>query len=92
MFLSRNKTNNVYPCEPQFYYIKVWFKGVKITYVCFRDVLDLPLLHMKPLKQEQSRTETGTVGRKNTGGLNQFNSRETSSLSPDAVMSDLLLI
>ena len=30
MFLSRNKKNNVYPCKPQFYYIKVAFKGVKI--------------------------------------------------------------
>ena len=30
MFLSRNKINNVYPCKPQFYYIKVGFKGVKI--------------------------------------------------------------
>ena len=30
MFLSRNKQNNVYPCKPQFYYIKVGFKGVKI--------------------------------------------------------------
>ena len=31
MFLSRNKKKNVYPCKPQFYYIKVGFKGVKIT-------------------------------------------------------------
>ena len=30
MFLSRNKKNNVYPCKPQFYYIKVGFKGVQI--------------------------------------------------------------
>ena len=30
MFLSRNKNNNVYPCEPQFYYIKVGLKGIKI--------------------------------------------------------------
>ena len=30
MFLSRNKKNNVYPCKPQFYYIKVGFNGVKI--------------------------------------------------------------
>ena len=30
MFLNRNKKNNVYPCQPQFYYIKVGFKGVKI--------------------------------------------------------------
>ena len=29
IFLSRNKKNNVYPCKPQFYYIKVGFKGVK---------------------------------------------------------------
>ena len=36
MFLSRNKKNNVYPCKPQFYYIKV-VKEVKIIFVCFRD-------------------------------------------------------
>ena len=30
MFLSRNKKKYVYPCKPQFYYIKVGFKGVKI--------------------------------------------------------------
>ena len=30
MFLSRNKKNKVYPCKPQFYNIKVGFKGVKI--------------------------------------------------------------
>ena len=37
MFLSRNKKNNVYPCKPQFYYIKVGFKGVKVIKVWFRD-------------------------------------------------------
>ena len=30
MFLSRNKKSNVYPRKPQFYYIIVGFKGVKI--------------------------------------------------------------
>ena len=30
MFLSKNKKNNVYPCIPQFYYIKVGFIGVKL--------------------------------------------------------------
>ena len=30
MFLSRYNKNNVYPCKPQFYYMKVGFKGVKI--------------------------------------------------------------
>ena len=29
MFLSENEKNNVYPCKPQFCYIKVGFKGVK---------------------------------------------------------------
>ena len=28
IYLNRNKKNNVYPCKPQFYYIKVGFKGV----------------------------------------------------------------
>ena len=31
IFLNKNKKKNkVYPCNPQFYYIKVGFKGVKI--------------------------------------------------------------
>ena len=30
MFLSRNMKNNVYPCKPQFYYIKGGLKGVNI--------------------------------------------------------------
>ena len=30
MFLSRNMKTNVHPCKPQFYYIKVGFKGVNI--------------------------------------------------------------
>ena len=38
MFLSRNKKNNVYPYKPQFYFIKVGFKGVNIIFACFRDV------------------------------------------------------
>ena len=31
MFSSKNKKNNVYPCKPQFYCIKLGFKGVKFT-------------------------------------------------------------
>ena len=38
IFLSRNKKNNVHHCKPEFYYIKVEFKGVKIIWVCFRVV------------------------------------------------------
>ena len=39
MFLSRNKknTSNVYPCKPQFYCIKLGFKGVEIISARFRD-------------------------------------------------------
>ena len=29
MLLSRNKKNKVYPCKPQFYYIKVGLRGSK---------------------------------------------------------------
>ena len=42
MFLNRNKKNNVYPCKPHFYYIKMGFKGVNIIKACFRD--DVPHL------------------------------------------------
>ena len=37
MFLSRNKKNNVNPYKPQFYYMKMGFKGFKIIKACFRD-------------------------------------------------------
>ena len=30
MFLSRNKKNSVYPCKPQFYYIKVGLRASKL--------------------------------------------------------------
>ena len=42
MFLSRNKKNNIYPYKPQFYYIKVRFKGDKIIKAYFPDK-SLPL-------------------------------------------------
>ena len=38
MFLSKDNKNNVYPCKPQFYVIKVWIKGVKNIQACFRNV------------------------------------------------------
>ena len=33
--LSRKKKNNVYPCKPQFYYMKVGFKGSKLYRAVF---------------------------------------------------------
>ena len=35
---------NVYPCKPQFYYIKVGCKGVYITWTCFHDGQNLSML------------------------------------------------
>ena len=39
MFLNRKKKINIYPCKPQFYYIKLGFKGVKTIQACFRDMV-----------------------------------------------------
>ena len=43
MFLSKHK-KKVYPCKPQFYYIKVGCKGVFVTRTCFHDGLGSYLL------------------------------------------------
>ena len=40
MFLSRNKKINVYPSKPQFYCIKMGFKGVKTIYRSYHMYLD----------------------------------------------------
>ena len=34
-FRAKIKKNNVYPCKPPFYYIKVGCKGVFVTRTCF---------------------------------------------------------
>ena len=36
-FMAKIRKNNVYPCKPQFYYIKVRCKGVYITRTCLHD-------------------------------------------------------
>ena len=43
IFFGRNKKNNVYPCKPQFYYIKVEFKGSKLHRHVFVMILVLKL-------------------------------------------------
>ena len=45
--------NNVYPCKPQFYYIKVGFKGVKIIQVCFPDDFKVCDLDLKVSKWDE---------------------------------------
>ena len=61
MFLNRNKKNDVYPCKPQFYYIKVGFNGVKIIWVCFRDVGNATImkhnLHEAPKEGEKKNKQ-----------------------------------
>ena len=49
MLLSRNKKYNVYPCKPQFYFIKVGFKGSKLYRYVFVIPLYTPLFNF-PLK------------------------------------------
>ena len=38
MFGSKNE-KKVYPCKPQFFFIKVWFKRVYFSWTCFPDVV-----------------------------------------------------
>ena len=44
--LSRNKKNNVYPCEPQFYYIKWGLRGSKL----YRRVFLMGMAFQSPIK------------------------------------------
>ena len=41
IFFSRNKKYNVYPCKPQFYYIKVGLRGSKL----YRRVFVMDICH-----------------------------------------------
>ena len=51
MFLSRNKKINVYPCKPQFYHMKVGFKGgqnyIGVFSWCLIDISLFVLLWLK---------------------------------------------
>ena len=66
MFLSRNKKNNVYPCKPQFYYIKVGFERSKLYRYVF--VMATITTHNPPetpkeeeLDEEKIRTKTNAT-------------------------------
>ena len=76
MFLSRNKKNNVYPCKPLFYYIKVGFKGVKIIRVCFRDVTIVWLFEKNKTKQKKNKKKKKKKNKK-TSKQNNNNNNET---------------
>ena len=66
--------NNVYPCKPQYYYIKVGFKGVKIM-VCFRDDKAQPFRGTKTREKEQLMTKTDATfekkGKRKVQGMPQ---------------------
>ena len=74
MFLSKNKKNNVYPCKPQFYYVKLGFKGVKIIYACFRDAVAITDTHTHTYTHTHTHTHTHTKMISNTYDrkLNKF--------------------
>ena len=57
MFLSRNKKNNLYPCKPQFYYIKVGFKGAKL----YRRVFVMIIRGGSRMNSEEVRFDKITV-------------------------------
>ena len=38
-YTLETSTHDVYPCKPQFHYIKVGCKGVFITWTCLHDVM-----------------------------------------------------
>ena len=42
-FEAKNKKNQVYPCIPQFCYIKMGYKGEYITQTCYPDVRKIEL-------------------------------------------------
>ena len=59
-FLIWNKKNNVNPCKPKFYYIKVGFNGVKIIKACFRDVYLYIKSQFALYKPQREKTITKT--------------------------------
>ena len=52
MFWRKYK-KKVYPCKPQFYYIKVGCKGVFVIRTCFRDVMKI--ITLLPIQTKYSR-------------------------------------
>ena len=56
MFTSRNKKDNVYPCKPQFYFIKVGFKGVKLYRYIF-----VMRAHCMAIWSQNTRKTTNTT-------------------------------
>ena len=58
MFLSRNKKNNAYPCKPQFYYIKVGFKGGSKLYRYVFVMVLFCLFENKPYRVEEGLAVT----------------------------------
>ena len=52
MFLNTNKKINVHACKPQFYCMKVGFKGVKTIYARFRDAEEVLTVFMCLIKAD----------------------------------------
>ena len=71
MFKSRNKLNNNLPCKPEYFYIKVGFKGGQHYIGMFCDVIELCcIIHSVSEKKRHSRRLVRTcVARKIHNGL-----------------------
>ena len=63
VFVMRNKKNNVYSCKPQFYYIKMGFKGVNIILTCFplRKHAYSTILEILPPKNENFQIKISDI-------------------------------
>ena len=53
--------NNIYPCKPQFCYIKMGFKRVKVIYACFRDTKVMTLIPNGGCPNSRNKTGISVV-------------------------------
>ena len=81
--LEQSKNNRYYdPCKPQFYYIKVGFKGVFIAWTCFPDVfMFLTMTLSCSTCNPQFRARIGLVSHQRTNQHTQTYSRNNDGLS-----------
>ena len=76
MFLSRNKKNNVYPCKPQFYYIKVGFKLYRYVFVMIFNGSDPALFVIKYMNFYQQNQVIWLAGIRSERGILIYSARQ----------------
>ena len=79
--LCRNKKNNVYPCKPQFYYIKWGFMGSKLyrhVFVMLYRIIPLHVM-LRPqqiIEKKKQKTTTTTTTKKKQNKNNKKNNKK----------------